>query len=174
MDRKTLEFNGACFEAQISRMLARLYPDGRILADVHLPCKFLNKEETQIDLILVHPRGVFVIEAKGWKNWVKGGYTDSVWKGAGSAQNILAVYSPVSQNIIHIRALRNAIRKQCDFNPISFTNLVCFPDGVRNMSVCDEVVNFSNLKLKIDKQILRQDNLINVNDYVNLINQVRI
>lgn len=170
-DRKTLEFNGNIFESTICRYLISRYPESKILTDVHVYSEYLKKE-TQIDLIMIHPRGVFVIEAKGWRRWVRGGYNDKVWQGQSSQMNVLTVYSPIHQNVIHIRSLRNAIRVQCGIEPVTFHNIVCFPDGTELKTPCTEVCNLSLLNMKIDQKILEQQYYIDVNEYVDLINSV--
>jgi hypothetical protein len=172
-DRRTLEFNGSRFEATICKYLISKYPEASILTDVHVFSDFLQKE-TQIDLIMIHPRGVFVIEAKGWRKWVKGDYSDKMWSGQSSSMDVMTVYSPLHQNVIHIRALRNAIRKSLRVNPVTFHNIVCFPDGTDLQTNCSEVTNLSLLSMAIDKKILNRDYEIDPKVYRDLIKEVSL
>ena len=155
-ERKVLEYNGSVFENTIARNLARRYPDAIIIQNRQLYSDFL-KNDTQIDLILILSKGIFVIEAKNWKRWVKGGYNTDHWKGQASSMNVLDVFSPVNQNIIHVRALRNAIRCKFGMDVVRFHNVVCFPDTVSLMTSCTEVVTLSSSGLYLDKLLIAED-----------------
>ena len=65
-ERKVLEYNGSVFENTIARNLARRYPDAIIIQNRQLYSDFL-KNDTQIDLILILSKGIFVIEARNCK-----------------------------------------------------------------------------------------------------------
>ena len=63
-DRDVLEFNGSVFERTIAKYLASRYPGAILVPDRELYSHFLEAP-TQIDLMMIHERGVFIIEAKG-------------------------------------------------------------------------------------------------------------
>ena len=170
-DRRQLEFNGTIFENIINRELASRYSDAIVLPNVTLWSDFLEKN-TQIDLLLIHPRGVFVIEAKSWRYYVIGEYGDTHWQGKSSNLKVMSTFNPVNQNMIHIRALRNAIRTKCGVEPINFVNIVCFPDGTKIKSKCSEVCNLSLLTEKIDEIILGRPIVIDTAKYLSLITSV--
>lgn len=167
-DRRALEFNGMAFEHTITKYLSHRYPNAVILNNRTLFSRYLGKT-TQIDLIMVHPSGVFVIEAKGWRRWVKGDYDDEQWNGQGASANSILTFSPINQNVIHIRALRNAIRTAFGIDVETFENIVCFPDGTVIESPCREVCNLSILGALIDSIILKKKYHINVGRYAELI-----
>lgn len=150
MDKKGLERNGNVFELRVCRYLHSRYgAKAVVLHNREVWSEYLGTD-TQIDVILILPKGVFVIEAKGWRDWVRGEYNDFHWKGKSLHPDIMRVFSPVYQNFIHIRSLRNAIRK-VGVEPPYFHNLVCFPDGTSIQSNCREVCNLSNLGVQIDE-----------------------
>ena len=167
-DRHVLEFNGTVFESAISRLLKRKYPEAVVLSVLSSITECLHKD-TQNDLLMIHPRGVFVIEAKGWRKWVRGEYSDTVWQGVSSQMSIMTRPSPINQNRIHIRALRNAIRSKLGINPVKFFNLVVFPDHTDLRTSCTEVVNIALMKLMIDRVILQQNYVIDVEEYKKMI-----
>lgn len=170
-DRRILELNGTIFENRVASYLHHRYPACEVLQNRTLFSDFLGKD-TQIDLIMVSTKGVFVIEAKGWRKWVKGDYDDHLWSGQSSQANVITTFSPVNQNIIHIRALRNAIRMTFGVEPVSFCNCVCFPDGTDIYSDCSEIVNLSRLGLLMDKLMISNGFHVDVNQYVNWIDTV--
>lgn len=148
-DRRVLVYNGETFEFDIMDKLEALFPDMVILHNLTIYSHYLQKD-TQIDLIAVSPKGVFVIEAKNWKGWVSGEYGDHQWTGKSRDNKIITTFNPLHQNFIHIRALRNAIRN-IGYQPEHYHNLVVVPDGTAIKSSCAEVLNLSKLPLVISK-----------------------
>lgn len=170
-DRRALEFNGMAFEHTITKYLRHRYPDAVILNNRSLFSKYLGKV-TQIDVIMVHANGVFVLEAKGWRRWVKGGYDDEQWTGQSLSSNTILAFNPINQNIVHIRSLRNTIRTSFGVDIEPFENIVCFPDGTVIESQCREVCNLSMLGVLIDSIMLKRKYHINVDKYAELICKV--
>lgn len=145
-NRRNLLLTGETFEFRIMAMLRSCYPDAIFLHDLHIYSQFLHKE-TQIDVVMISNSGVFVIEAKNWKHWIRGGYDDYEWSGLTNDRKVITVFNPVYQNLIHIRTLRNALRK--DWDVPDFYNLVVLPDGTDIQSGCCEVMNLSMLPKRI-------------------------
>ena len=105
-------------------------------------------KETQIDLIFITKKAIFVVEAKNWSEFIKGDYNDSRWTGKGLAKNVMSVVSPYLQNLMHVRTLRNsAFRGGIVLPPIY--NVICLPDGTDLITDCTEVCNYSTLESKI-------------------------
>lgn len=142
-NRRNLLLVGETFEFKIMTVLKSMFPTAIILHDLHVPSTYLDKE-TQIDVLAITDFGVFVIEAKNWKHWIKGDYDDFEWSGLTNERKVITVFNPFHQNFIHIRALRNAIRNTGE-TPLYFHNLVVLPDGTEIVSDCAEVVNLSRL-----------------------------
>lgn len=142
-DRRTLLYNGESFEFELMDHLRAVMPEAIILHDLKLYSAYLGKD-TQIDLAVITKKAVFIIEAKNWKYWVSGEYSDYEWSGKSRDNKIMKVFNPIHQNFIHIRALRNAMRG-IGFNPVPFYNVVVVPDGTEIKSNCKEVMNFSKL-----------------------------
>jgi len=170
-DRRTLEFNGMAFENTVMRYLSHRYPEASLLSNLTLFSQFLGKV-TQIDVVMVHPNGVFVIEAKGWRRWIKGDYDDEYWTGQSSAMNQIVAYNPLHQNIIHIRSLRNAIRVSTGKDIVTFENVVCIPDGTMIESPCREICNLSMLGALIDSIFIKRKYRVDVPAVVSLIESV--
>lgn len=150
MDRKVLEFNGSFFEQEIVKSLYEQFSDECIVIhNKELYSDFLGKN-TQIDVILLHKHGAYVIEAKNWKHWIKGNYADFYWAGKSAQKDVMRVISPINQNFLHVRALKNAIRKK-GIQPLAFSSVICVPDGTDILSDCSELCNFSLLPYYVEK-----------------------
>lgn len=158
MNRKVLSFNGTLLENEITRHLYNSFGGIEVVQNKRLFSAYLRKD-TQIDVIAIHEGGVFVIEAKNWKKWIKGEYDDTMWAGKSSGSDAMQVLNVVNQNFIHIRALRNRLRA-LGLEPVLFNSIICVPDGTQILSKCSEICTLSGLGTKMQKQ--------------RIVNQVRI
>lgn len=171
MNRRILEFNGNYFELIIAQYLREKYKDSVVIHNKSLYSNFLEKD-TQLDVILVNPKGIVVLEAKCWKQWIRGDYRDFMWHGKASGKDTMQIISPVNQNFLHIRALRNAIRRE-GFEPPRFGSLVCVPDGTTIKSDCKELCNYSMLQFKIDMLFRDSDLNLDVSEFAALIQNIK-
>lgn len=147
LNRMHLEALGEEFELEISQYLQLKYPKSEVLHNNSIYCEFLKKE-TQMDLIFITDRNVYIIEAKNWIGFIRGNINDKHWEGRSRSKNTITVFNPVNQNALHIRTLRNALRLQ-GMNPPMFKNIVVVPDGTEIKSDCSEVINKSMLLQRI-------------------------
>lgn len=170
MDIDKLLHIGNTFEFQIMDELRVSFPDAVLMHDLRLYSTFL-KTDTQIDIVAITKFGVFVIEAKNWKHWVKGSYDDFNWTGLSSNRKIMTVFNPVHQNFIHIRALRNKLRV-AGYSPATFHNFVVVPDGTQINSNCSEVVNLSILIRKLQQIANDTQKIMDVQEMYQVIDQV--
>lgn len=106
-------------EEQIARKLKRINfhgYHGKILRNLYVPKG--NGETTEIDLLYLTPKGVFVIESKNYSgyifgneqnaNWTSALYAGKGWFGQQKYKNH-SFYNPIWQNKTHIRYLKNLI-----------------------------------------------------------------
>ena len=170
LDRRQLENLGIDFELEIERYIMSKYPDSIVLHNLTIYSTKLEKD-TQLDLVLLTNKCVYVIEAKNWVGYIKGEYNDVYWEGKSRARTNMKVFSPVNQNDIHIRALRNAIRLK-GINPPMFKNLVVVPDGTSIKSHCQEVVNRSRLLNVIEKNENISSDYIDKRKFASIIREV--
>lgn len=77
--------------------------DGRILRNVYVPKA--NGETSEIDVIFITQKGIFVIESKNYSGWIFGNEADRNWTVVqkGGAKN--RFYNPIKQNLSHIKWL---------------------------------------------------------------------
>lgn len=65
---------------------------------------------TEIDVIMIHEKGIFVFESKNYKGWIFGKETDNYWtqclKGSRGSSNKYRFYNPIKQNASHIKWLQ--------------------------------------------------------------------
>lgn len=147
LNRTHLEQLGEEFELEILSYLQLKYPQSEVLHNYSIYCEYLKKD-TQMDLIFITSKNVYIIETKNWVGFIRGNYNDKHWEGRSRSKTTMTVFNPVNQNALHIRTLRNALRVK-GINPPIFRNLVVVPDGTEIKSDCTEVINQSLLLQKI-------------------------
>ena len=123
-------------------------------------CKFLfnlyvprdNGKTSEIDVIMFHPKGLFVIESKNYSGWIFGNESHKQWTqtlpiGYGESHKE-RFYNPIMQNATHIRA----IRKHID-DTIPIYSVIAFSDKctLKDVTVKSNVIvtYYSNLAREI-------------------------
>lgn len=84
---------------------------GRFLFNCYLPKG--DGTTTEIDVILIHSTGIFVIESKNYSGWIFGSENGKTWtqtlqNGRGKARKE-HFYNPIMQNNTHIKSLKKVI-----------------------------------------------------------------
>lgn len=90
----------------ISRMLGR---EGEILNNVYIPKA--NGETSEIDLLYITKKGIFVIESKNYSGYIFGSEQNQYWTSTLYARSRREVekyqfYNPIKQNRTHIKNLK--------------------------------------------------------------------
>ena len=125
--RKTPNYDaiGAEGEQQIFEGLIRIFGVNSVFRNVYV--MRASGRLTEIDLLAIHPTGVFVVESKNYSGMVCGSGSDIEWIHFKSNDYKRTFYSPVSQNAGHIDALRKACQCHLGFIP-PMLSLLVFPD----------------------------------------------
>lgn len=116
---------GAEGEQRVYEYLVALFGHNFVFRNVYVQRKsgFL----TEIDLLAVHPTGVYVVESKNYAGLVVGDGNQKDWEHIKSPNYKRTFYSPVAQNKGHIDALREACQFHLGFIP-PMLSLLVFPD----------------------------------------------
>lgn len=93
---------------------------------------YLNKDNgqtTEIDVIMIHNTGMFVLESKNYTGWIFGSEKNTNWTqtlpvGRGKPAQKNSFYNPVKQNQQHIYHLRNMIGED-----IPIYSIIVFSDN---------------------------------------------
>lgn len=97
--------DGTDLEYYVFKCLYRI--KGKTLTNLYLPKK---KGLTQIDNLLIHPTGVYVIECKDWKaREIRGNERLNNWKCIYRNNRVKESYNPLKQNLSHSIALQNSV-----------------------------------------------------------------
>jgi len=102
-----------------------------VLKNIYLPAQ---GKETEIDLLLIHEKGIFVFESKNYSGWIFGNEDQLNWTQVLQNGDKNKFYSPIRQNRTHIKALSEFLEK-----PISeFVSFIVFSERCALKKVPDD------------------------------------
>lgn len=132
------EGKGKFLECSVINTILGSHPDSKILRNLILPKSKAGTSE--IDILVLNPKGIVCLECKNYNAKISGNYNDKYWKAEYSKSYVIDLYSPVLQNLNHVRTLE---KLNLGFK---VHNLVVFND---NAVLSDEVFKNRNVaKLK--------------------------
>jgi len=76
----------------------------KILKNIYVP---YGNQTTEIDVVMIHETGIYVIESKNYSGWIFGSENQQQWTQMLNSYTKKRFYNPVWQNRTHIRALSN-------------------------------------------------------------------
>lgn len=103
---------GAVGELYVKDALQTLAGHKQFVSNCYVP-KYSPKSDemtyTEIDLILLHESGIYVIESKNYSGWIFGSEGDKNWtqslSGRGKKRTY-SFYNPIKQNKVHLNCLK--------------------------------------------------------------------
>lgn len=116
---------------------------GKFLFNVYIPKG--RDETTEIDVLLVTSKGIFVFESKNYSGWIFGDETQRKWtqtlpQGRGRS-NKEYFYNPIMQNRTHIKHLQDLVGKSIPMKSIIVFSERC---TLKNIKVNSEDVRVVN------------------------------
>lgn len=76
---------------------------GKTLKNVYIPKE--NGETSEIDLIYITQKGIFVLESKNYSGWIFGDFKSQYWTACLSNGDKNRFYNPIKQNYTHVKWL---------------------------------------------------------------------
>ena len=74
---------------------------GRTLRNVYIPKE--NGETSEIDVMFICQKGIFVFESKNYSGWIFGNERDQYWTTSLSNRQKNRFYNPIKQNRTHLK-----------------------------------------------------------------------
>ena len=105
-------------ELKFIRLLGR---KGKILRNVYIPKD--NGETTEIDVVYITQKGIFVIESKNYSGWIFGDEKGTYWTATLQNGQKNQFYNPIKQNKTHIRWLQKYVG-----NDVPLFSLIVFSE----------------------------------------------
>ena len=95
--------------------------DGKILRNVYVPKD--NGETSEIDVIFITQKGIFVIESKNYSGWIFGDEKSAYWTAMLENRQKNRFYNPIKQNRTHIKWLGHYLE-----NKVPLYSIVVFSE----------------------------------------------
>ncbi|MDB3880001.1 NERD domain-containing protein [Alphaproteobacteria bacterium] len=134
---------------------------GKFLFNLYIPKP--NDETTEVDVVLIHPKGFFVIESKNYNGWIFGGEKNRYWTqtlpmGRGYESNKERFYNPLRQNGSHIKHLKRILSRTVPmWSVIVFSDECTFKDVIVSSDKPYKVVQLRELKSLVNSLIKKTD-----------------
>jgi hypothetical protein len=119
---KTIFDKGIYGEMRVYRKVIRIFGKDAVMTNVYLDGK--NTETTEIDVIAVSTKGVYVFEVKNYGGYIYGSEKDEYWTQAFNKHSKHKFYNPLRQNYAHTKA----VEKHLGLVPEAIVPLVVFSD----------------------------------------------
>lgn len=155
---------GLAGEYSIYKKLKNYENDGaKILFNLYIPT--YNNKTTEIDVVMISTKGLFVIESKNYSGWIFGRENQRKWTqsfhiGYGETQKEY-FYNPIMQNEYHIKYLKKIIGDN-----INIHSLIVFLDSckLKNIKLKENSSNYviylSQLKTVITQIFNNQQDIL--------------
>lgn len=143
---------------------------GAILCNLYLPTN--NGNTTEIDILYITPKGIYVIENKNYSGWIFGTESNRFWTVTYPGGHKEKLFNPIWQNKGHIKALANILTDDIPlYSVIVFNNSA----EIKKMNVAGKstYVIYQTQLTSLVKQIwdatadiayIKEENILNVYD----------
>lgn len=159
-----VRFNTGLYgEYLIVEDLQRISGIHKTLVNMYIP-KLKGEGMTEIDILLIHEKGIYVIESKNYSGWIYGKEKDYKWTQVFPNKKKFKFYNPIKQNRTHVRAIQNVlsdIPEELFASIIVFSNR-CTLKSIDVTSLDIHIVNRKNLSIIQKINQTQVDNRLNV------------
>ena len=101
---------------------------GYVLRNIYVPKN--NGETSEIDVVFITQKGIFVIESKNYSGWIFGDEKSAYWTAMLPDKSKNRFYNPIKQNSTHIKWLGQYLQNSVPLfsviafsEPVSYTHL---------------------------------------------------
>lgn len=120
-DTSFLLNKGDELEKNIFSELEKLSGHKKILKNLYIPRG--KNGSTEIDILLIHQSGIYVIESKDYSGWIYGNERNFKWTQTFHSNSKNQFYNPIMQNENHLKALKWVLS---NFHNINYYSIVIF------------------------------------------------
>jgi len=134
---------GEDLTARKLKLTKALGRSGEILRNIYVPKE--NGQTSEIDLIFISQKGIFVLESKNYSGWIFGNEKDLYWTASLDRNQKNHFYNPISQNRNHMKWLRTLIGEN-----VPLVSIIVFSDRCEFKSIN----TYSDVKVIHRKQLV--------------------
>lgn len=114
----------------------------KVLKNLYIPIGY--GKTTEIDVIMIHRKGIFVFESKNYSGWIFGSRNDRYWTQSLKGGQKNRFYNPILQNQTHINALSRILKIDSD----KFISMIIFSERCTLKKVPEDEQNLMIMKRK--------------------------
>lgn len=122
----------------------------KTLRNIYVPHKGRTSE---IDLLIIHEKGLFVLESKNYSGWIFGSENHGYWTQSLPNKQKNKFYNPIKQNRTHITALSNFL----DIDKDKFMSFIVFSERCELKKVPKDTEEYKIFKRNLLHRILRME-----------------
>lgn len=124
---------GHTLEYLIEYSLTHAHVPGRshTWSNVLVPKDGVVVDEAELDVLMLHERGVFVFESKNYSGWIFGSERQRMWTQSLNKATKTRFYNPILQNAVHVHALSQRLAVP----PENFVSYIVFSNRCELKSV---------------------------------------
>ena len=151
------------------------YDGNKFLFNLYVPT--YNNKTTEIDVVMITSRGIFVFESKNYSGWIFGTesqkrWTQSLHIGYGYT-NKEHFYNPIMQNEYHIKYLNKLLNNSYKYHSIIvFSNDCEFKKIIRNPDSKSYLIHRGKLYQTIQEIMLSQPIILSSDDILSIYNKL--
>jgi len=142
-------------------LFSKLFKKNHVFRNV-----YLEKEDgklTEIDIIAVSNKGIFVIESKNYSGWIFGSEQNANWVQTLPNGFKTKFYNPIWQNNSHVKALKGLLK---EYEEIKYFSMIVFSErcelkGIESKSENLHIIKRSSLNNAITKVLSEEVQSIN-------------
>ena len=168
---------GELGEYQIWKRLRYLEEHGaRFLFNLYIPTG--QDQTTEIDVLMIHPKGLFVIESKNYSGWIFGHAARDTWtqtlpQGRGYPARKERFHNPLRQNEAHITYLLRTLGRNVKTHSIIVFSDECEFRDVTLVTNRHQVIQLAMLRLTVEELFMDQlDTALTATDIDNIYKQL--
>ena len=99
-------------EFTLYRKIIRIFGKESVFTNIYLDNK--NTETTEIDVLSISSKGIYVFEMKNYTGFIYGSENDQHWTQVFNKRTKHQFYNPLKQNYAHIKAIQNYLGIETD------------------------------------------------------------
>lgn len=147
----------------------------KFLFNLYLPT--YNNKTTEVDIVMISTKGLYVFESKNYSGWIFGSENQSKWTqslhiGYGETQKE-HFYNPIMQNEYHIKYLQKVIGKDIKIHSLIVFSDACELKSVKlNDNFTNYVIYLSQLKTTIAQLFIIQQDMLSPSKVDEIYNQL--
>lgn len=118
----------------------------KLVFNVYLPKSFERDADTvEVDIIMIHEKGIFVVENKNYNGSIYGGEEDWKWSLISKNRKKYLFYNPIKQNQSHIKYVKK-ILKDTVGDHIPYSSVITFNEGacLKDIKIYSEDILVTN------------------------------